>query len=365
MSTTGPSDPSPTRPRPAADAESPSPGRPLAGPGQSLEGSGVDLPTAIGAYVFFVAGGLLIVGGIVLTVQDPVGLLLVALGLVFLAAGRFARRISRATVGKRAVVLSEYEVGIRTVQGLRGTRRATQTVYLDEETAAAVTANPRDAWMHLVRDTRPDWVAGRILAEDDRHARGLDAAAVAWSVFALAALGAAHLWDGVAALVAVGAVPIAGILVGNAVLRRWHDRKFGASVLVLDRVPVVLGEVLTGRVESCIPASTAPPDGFSIALRCVHRWREYVRRPGDRQDRMYYHRDVLWEAKHVVPGEIDVGRGAVSVPVQFTLPADQPASTLVRSTEGISWELAVTAALEGLDYGVRLEIPVVAGEGGP
>ena len=80
---------------------------------------------------------------------------------------------------------------------------------------------------------------------------------------------------------------------------------------------------------------------------------------------MYYHRDVLWEAKHVVPGEIDVGRGAVSVPVQFTLPADQPASTLVRSTEGISWELAVTAALEGLDYGLRFEIPVVAGEGGP
>ena len=76
-----------------------------------------------------------------------------------------------------------------------------------------------------------------------------------------------------------------------------------------------------------------PWEGFRVTLQCVHRWREYVRRPGDRQERTHYHRDVLWEADQVSAGEPDQHRGAVSVPVRFALPADQPASTLFRSEE--------------------------------
>lgn len=323
------------------------------------ESSGFDVAAKLAAYAFFAMGGLTILGGIVLVFQDPAGFAVVAFGLGFVIAGRFALRIARATSGMRAVHRTEYEVGTRSARGQRGIRRAAQVVYLDEAAAADLPKDPRDAWLHLVRDRRPDWVAGRIVAEDERHGRWLDITAVVWSVFALGAVGAAYRWGGVATIVALGVVLTAGAFVAGAVRRRWHERKFGASILALDQVPAVLGEVVTGRIETGVSPRDVPWEGFRVTLQCVHRWREYVRRPGDRQERTHYHRDVLWEADQVSAGEPDQHRGAVSVPVRFALPADQPASTLFRSEEGIAWEIAVTAAMDGLDYRALFEIPVV------
>ena len=48
-----------------------------------------------------------------------------------------------------------------------------------------------------------------------------------------------------------------------------------------------------------------------------------------------------------------------TVRVKFPLPSDQPATTLGGSHDGITWELVISAAMPGLDYGASFELPVL------
>ncbi len=140
--------------------------------------------------------------------------------------------------------------------------------------------------------------------------------------------------------------------------RRLHQRKFGTSILVLDRVPAAPGEVMTGEVECGIPVEARPVYGFRLLLRCVHRWQETYRRGSDLDRRTHDHRDILWEDERRTHGTPDHDLRIVRIPVTFRLPTDRPGSSPFHAEEGIAWELTVTAEFEGLDYRARFVIPV-------
>jgi hypothetical protein len=231
-------------------------------------------------------------------------------------------------------------------------------------TPAPSSAPPVDGWFRLVQDERPDWLTGRIVAEDDRNVERLHLGAAIWAVFALGALAAAWRWGGFANYVALGAAGVVGVLVVHMVMRRLRRRKFGVSTLLLDHVPVILGETVSGEVESGIPEALLPAHGFHILLRCVHRWEETVRRGSDRDRYTHYHRDILWETEWQTAGRTSAATNALSIPVRCQLPANLPASTLTWSLEGIRWEVLVTAELDGLDYKAEFQVPV-AGPGVP
>lgn len=318
------------------------------------------------AGVLFIGGGAaMLLGGGIMVFTDPAGFFLIAFGLAFIGAGLLARRVFAAAGRKRAVYRAEYDVEIRSIQGARGRRRQIEVFYLDDDdaadTPAAAHATGRgpgeDGWLRVARIERPDWVAGRILAEDERGGRILDLALGIWSVFALGAIAAAYRWGGIANLVALGAAATAAALSINAIRRRLHLRKFGSSTLALDQVPARLGEVMTGEFVSSIPVDAAPAGGFQLRIQCVHRWREIIRRGSNRSE-SYRRRDVVWEDSSECSGYPDPDRGTIRAPVAFWLPADLPGSSLARSEEGISWEILVTAAMPGLDYRAKFVIPV-------
>jgi len=323
------------------------------------DGNGPDLPTLAG-YAFAAAGVAMIVGGIVKTFDTPAGLVLVVFGIVFLGASYIARRVLATPEGQQAISVDEYEAGVRNLDGTSGTRRQGTVIHVaadasDEEIAAA-----RRDWARRQWAKRPDWVAGRIIAEDERTGGTLYAASAVWTVFALGAIAAGLAWGGIAWWFAFCASLIAGFLVvasGRTMLRR---RRFRASEFLLQETPARLGGTLAGEVISGVPQADALRDGFRVTLRCVHRWRERTHRAtdGTRPDR--YRRDVLWESEQTSAGHAPTGDTNLSVPIELRLPADQPATSLSDANAGIQWELEVRAAMPGIDYQARFLVPVLA-----
>ncbi len=319
-------------------------------------GDGPEMPVVF-SWVFMAAGGAMVVGGIVLVIDDPAGFALMGFGAVFLAAGWFARKLFATPAGKKAVFVQAHEADIRTYDGRTGTRRGGTVIHVDEDADAAEIDAARAAWLEARRAERPDWVAGRVEAMDQRQGGLIYVGAALWVVFAAAAFGAALIWGDVAWIVA----PIAGVvalaIVGFAVRTWLHRRKYAASHCVLAGTPLYLGQPFEAEIESGIAKSASPRDGFTVELRCVHRWEETRGVGSERRSRR--RADVLWRGEARSMGKHSARHDRVLVPVAFTPPEDQPAATL-GGVEGIYWELRVRAEMPGLDYESAFELPVMA-----
>jgi hypothetical protein len=323
------------------------------------DGDGAEMPV-VASYTFMAAGAAMVIGGIALVIDDPGGFALIAFGLVFIGAGYLARRLFATPAGKKAVQVSAHEVGIRTFDGRRGSRRQASIIHLDEDATEAEIEAAKAAWLDEQWRQRPDWAAGRIVAEDARSANWLYIGAGLWTVLASGALVAALFWGDIAWLGAAFTGIFAVAFWGLAVRASLRRRKYGASHLVLDRTPAVLGERLTGKVESGVPKATVPRDGFQVRLQCVHRWKESSHHGASGSERRTHRRrEVLWQDERREPGHITARSPSFEVAVKFSLPAEQPATTLGGSRDGITWELVVSAAMPGLDYAASFELPVL------
>ncbi|HSM93834.1 MAG TPA: hypothetical protein VLT47_13205 [Anaeromyxobacteraceae bacterium] len=153
-------------------------------------------------------------------------------------------------------------------------------------------------------------------------------------------------------------------LVGAVVRQLLQHRKFGRSVLVLERAPVQLGEPLAARVRTGIPRGEAPP-AVRLRLECLHLWEEESGMGEDRKTTR--HRDRLWsDERQATAGYQAVagGKVAVVVSVAFDLPADQPAARS-DSSDAIVWELGIHVPLPGLDYRASFRLPVIGSASPP
>ncbi|NBC19276.1 MAG: hypothetical protein GVY18_18375 [Bacteroidetes bacterium] len=313
------------------------------------------IPTITG-FAFGGAGLLMLLGGLVMVFSDPAGFALIAFGLVFIGGGYLAHRLFRTPEGQKAVTVDAYAYDYERPLGVQGTRSRSTQIYVDEDATEEEVEALRRAWLREQWADRPDWVEGRIV---DQHARGGTTryvGAVVWTVFALALIGGFMLWGDPPWLLLALPAGVALVLIVLGVRDYLRQRKFGASYFQMDATPAVLGERLTGTVETGVLARNGPDDGFTVRLACRDRYEERDS-DGDRHLRV----TTLWESEpqQVRPRTAPGLPRRLDVPVALDLPADAPPTTLGSRSEGIVWDLTVSADVPGLDYGATFRLPVV------
>ena len=326
------------------------------GANKLADGDGPEMPVVF-AWVFMAAGSAMVVGGIVLVIDDPASFALMGFGAVFLAVGWFACKLFSTPAGKKAVFVQAHEADIRTYDGHTGTRRGGIIIHVDADADAAEIDAARAEWLEARRAERPNWVAGRVEAMDQCQGGLVYVGAALWIVFAAAAFGAALIWSDIAWIVASIAGAVALAIVGFAVRIWLHRRKYAASHCVLVETPLYLGQPFEAEIESGIAKPDPPRDDFALEMRCVHGWEETRGVGSERRSRR--RADVLWREKARSMGKHSARHDHVLVPVAFTPPGDQPAATL-GGGDGIYWELRAKAEMPGLDYETAFELPIMA-----
>ena len=147
--------------------------------------------------------------------------------------------------------------------------------------------------------------------------------------------------------------PLVGVgLAISAARRTLQYRRFGASVLDLERVPIPVGHPLVGTVRAAI--ATPPADGFAVVLSCINRTRT---RSGNDETTW---ESVRWQEERRVPGTAvrDYRGAGVTIPIAIPIPADAPGTDESRPRDVIIWRLVLSASLPGVDYASTFDVPV-------
>jgi hypothetical protein len=313
-----------------------------------------DLPRIAGN-VFIGFGALICLVGVVIVFDDPSGFFAILFGLAFVGIGFLARRFA-VPKDMQTLMVAGHTMDVHKWDGRKGTRTASTVIHVDKNASEAEIAAAREAWMREQWSRRPDWVEGLVRSDDAQYGTLAYWAAGVWTVFALGALAAALLWGDIAWLVLAGALPFAAAFVVAAVRLALCRRKFSESRFALAQTPLAIGDRLEGEVRTGVSKNVRLPEGFTLTLRCVHRWEERTGSGNDRQTRV--RRDTLWETRCPRQGRTTFESPTLVVPVSLDLPADQPAASVGRSSDGILWELSVSAEFPGVDYLAIFELPV-------
>ncbi len=218
-------------------------------------------------------------------------------------------------------------------------------------------AHPAEPWMW-----REDWAAGRSVSEPRTSAVSMLVFAILCSLLTAALLFFApeqltragkrmHL-DVILAVISVALL----VAAGRQLVR---SRKFGPSVLMLTTVPAPLGGRLQGTIETALPRGAVDA---VVRLACI---RVTTSTSGENRTTTEH---MLWQDEQAATGPFEPRPASrVAIPVRFELPADARPTQRVSGDEEIMWRLEATAALPGVDYAARFDVPVfaVAGAAAP
>lgn len=305
----------------------------------------------IAFWSFGAAGLFCLIGGISAARDDPAGLLVVAFGAIFIAAGWYGRTRFATPKGMKRVALETLSA---TVSDRHGDSRVSSETYVfmaKDADEAAVVAVRRD-WAAAAFRRRPDWLSGRIEPEATRggatmRRRALIVAALA---LAFAALGwfAATPFFLMAGLAAAVALTCAWKAAGQAARRR----KFCDAVFAMRAFPVAPGDPVEGVIETKAPRRAFTDGAFRVTLACERSLR-YLGR-----DETRTRTDTLWSDAMTVRA---AGETALTAPIRFDTPADLPGATLARGGEArVAWLLTVEADAPGVDFRAGFTLPVIA-----
>ncbi|MCU0411570.1 MAG: hypothetical protein MUE68_05140 [Bacteroidetes bacterium] len=213
---------------------------------------------------------------------------------------------------------------------------------------AAKQRHPSEPWMW-----ERTWTSRRIEHDAGSTTVALWAFALIWNAIVITAgiLG----WEEMAAQVSeepavlfVLLFPVVGIGVFIAAVRstmQW--RRFGTSALVLRRIPVALGRDFTGTLE--LPADVREADEIMVSLRCLR-----TTKSGKNTSTA-----VIWSDEQRYPRTlIGSGPSGPTLAVSFRVPADEPETSVGSGYPSIRWELNVSAAVAGVDFGASYRLPV-------
>ncbi len=140
------------------------------------------------------------------------------------------------------------------------------------------------------------------------------------------------------------------VLLARAARRSLELAKFGTPIFRMPAVPASLGGEVRGTIETRLAAP--PASGVDVKLTCIRRT---VSGPPRRT--LWEH--ILWRDECVVPpSEIAASPTGAAIPVRFALPADQPATNSEHPADTIEWRLDAAAAVPGVDFEARFELPV-------
>jgi hypothetical protein len=203
---------------------------------------------------------------------------------------------------------------------------------------------------------RPEWASGRIPGSARTAAYVAIGFAVVWNLISLPAGVflpaeiASGNWPAAIGLL----FPLVGIGLAVWAIRSWlRLKRFKVATLVLQRTPVALGGRLKGtiRVDAEVPIAT----DFKLELVCSEETVSGSGKNRHRSERM------MWQKEWRVPRhQCQIGPTLTSIPVDVTVPADQPTTTPTDDTPKIEWRLDVTGECPGPDFWSRFELPVFA-----
>ncbi len=146
--------------------------------------------------------------------------------------------------------------------------------------------------------------------------------------------------------------PLVGIgLLVWAVRQTIELRKFGQSVFRMASVPGVIGGTLEGNID--VPSHFDPGQDFDLTLSGINR-----RTTGSGKSQST-RETILWQdsAGNVKSFARPEAMGA-GIPVKFTIPSDCAQTEDSDPRNAILWRLDVHAAVPGVDYNARFEVPV-------
>ena len=201
---------------------------------------------------------------------------------------------------------------------------------------------------------RADWAAGEIGSSSRATAYGAAAFAALWDVIAIPT--GVFVWPelekGNYAALAGLLFPIAGAGLTIWAARAWlRAARVKGATLRLPRVPIALGGRLRGSIRLEGPAADASE--FQIELSCVER--HHARgRNGESSER------IAWQNRWTVPRErCEVAPTYASIPLDLSIPAEQPAATASdECDDAVVWQLDASAKCRGPDIWMRFELPV-------
>lgn len=129
---------------------------------------------------------------------------------------------------------------------------------------------------------------------------------------------------------------------------RW--RKYGSSTLVLNRVPVPVGGILSGIVETGI--KDLPEGGVTLTVNCIRKVQSSGKRSSSSES-------ILWQEEKRVGRELLFrSLGGFGIPVEFQIPEECLETSLPAGNVHIFWRLHANAAVSGVDFDTSFIVPV-------
>jgi hypothetical protein len=218
---------------------------------------------------------------------------------------------------------------------------------------------PGKPWM-----ARPDWAEGKIKSSTMAQSYVYLIMSVAFTgiggtsaCFALPEVWQKHNYAALLVLL----FPLVGIALLVAFVNAWRSqRRFGTCVFELAQIPVPVGGVLEGMIETGHPL--ALEHELHLTCSCIRR---VVSGSGKSESTHEY---VLWQSEKVYSeqaGLAATGPGQTGIPVHFKLPNDQPECSS-QGSESVLWRLEAKSKMHGPGFRVLFELPVfrVAGAAG-
>ena len=282
---------------------------------------------------------------------------LAAFGAAFMAVSRVGKLIGSGPNGTRAVSVSEFTSSGSGFHGGTADHSSKTMIFVDQHATAEEEAAAVAAYHHEWVAKRPDWVSGQI------KGFGMGNTARAWiftgvvAVITAGLLGAALIWGDVMWLPALGASVLLGILLIESIKTQRRTASFTEGIFHAETCPAILGDRLSGEIQTGVARLDAPSLIFEINLACINS--RVVEHSDNDNATTQTLSNVLWETTAKVPGSISKQRpDRLAVKVNFPLPENQPCST-PPSKSRILWRLNVTAKPQGKSYDLSFEIPVL------
>jgi hypothetical protein len=178
-------------------------------------------------------------------------------------------------------------------------------------------------------------------------------AAIVWTTFLLpfAWVGMLGAWP---FLVAVGIFGLVGLIFWY----RWAQMlcdflRYGNSFLAYGDFPFMLGGTVRARLR--VPRHISAIDELSLTFRCVEEKYVTTNRGGERETNVVCYE--LYSESVTLDRQRLSGMAVGEIPIEFKIPADQPATTLI-ATPPTYWELEAKGKSQGVKYESVFLVPV-------
>jgi hypothetical protein len=208
---------------------------------------------------------------------------------------------------------------------------------------------PDSPWMW-----REEWAKGRVRCSSKKTVILAWIFALFWSAVSLPLLWAIPREFGqgnTAALIGL-LFPVVGVgLLVWATRATLHWRRFGTSEFAMDTFPGVTGGELRGSIHT--REGVSPLEGFRVKLICVNR----VTTGSGKSRSTREH--IRWQEEQTIgAGYVRSLPYRTEIPVAFRIPYESEPSSAESSDNEIVWRLEVAAAVRGVDFHSRFEVPV-------